>query len=109
MGQWLEIAKLDDIPALGARVLSIGNLEIALFRTGENQIFALEDKCPHLGGPLSQGIVHGRRVTCPLHNWDIDLGSGQALGADEGCSNFFPVRLEDERIYISLARRQAAV
>ncbi len=89
-------------------MLIIGNMNIALFRTGDNQIFALEDRCPHLGGPLSQGIVHGRAVTCPLHNWNIDLASGEALGTDQGCSQSFPVRLEDERIYISLAQRQAA-
>jgi nitrite reductase (NADH) small subunit len=76
--------------------------KIAVFRTAENEVFAIEDQCPHKGGPLSQGIVHGKAVTCPLHNWVISLENGQALGADEGAVRTIPVRNVDGLLSISL-------
>ena len=92
MSKWTEIARLEDIPRLGARVLRTDTMDIALFRTAADEVFALRDECPHKQGPLSQGIVHGTSVTCPLHNWKIDLASGKALGPDEGCTNVSPSR-----------------
>ena len=98
---WLQVCHIDDIPRLGARVVEseIGN--IAIFRNAEDEVFALLDRCPHKGGPLSQGIVYDRRVTCPLHNWVISLESGAATGPDSGCTNHYPVRIEDNMIYLS--------
>jgi nitrite reductase (NADH) small subunit len=103
MTQWTEIISLDEIPQLGSRVLRTDTMDIALFRTATDQVFALKDSCPHKGGPLSQGIVHGTTVTCPLHNWKIDLGSGEALGPDEGCTSRFPVKVEDGKVYVVLS------
>ena len=103
MTQWTEIISLNEIPKLGSRVLRTDTMDIALFRTATDQVFALKDSCPHKGGPLSQGIVHGTTVTCPLHNWKIDLGSGEALGPDEGCTNRFPVKVEDGKVYVALS------
>ena len=103
MTQWTEITSLEEIPQLGSRVLRTDTMDIALFRTATDQVFALKDSCPHKGGPLSQGIVHGTTVTCPLHNWKIDLGSGEALGPDEGCTNRFPVKVEDGKVYVALS------
>ncbi|MGD9785892.1 MAG: nitrite reductase small subunit NirD [Hyphomicrobiaceae bacterium] len=108
---WIEIGALDDIPRQGARVLKTGIGCIAVFRTADDEVFALDDKCPHKGGPLSQGIVHGSSVTCPLHNWVIALDTGSAQGADEGQVKTFPVRVEQGRILIDatvLRARQAA-
>jgi len=82
--QMIMIGRLDEIPRRGARCVETRHGRIAVFRTEDDRVFALEDRCPHRGGPLSQGIVHGHGVTCPLHNWVIDLESGQAQGADEG-------------------------
>ena len=82
--KWADIGRIDDIPLRGARLVKTARGCIAVFRTAENEAFALDDKCPHNGGPLSQGIVHGRFVTCPLHNWVIGLDSGAAQGADKG-------------------------
>lgn len=98
---WLEIGKLDDIPKRGARVVKTARGDIAIFRTMDDQVFALDDKCPHKGGPLSQGIVQGESVTCPLHNWVISLKTGEAQGADEGCTRTIAVRLQDDRILLS--------
>ena len=102
MDNWLDIGALEEIPRLGARVVRTTDGDIAVFRTADDDLFALRDRCPHKGGPLSQGIVHGRRVTCPLHNWNIELDCGRALAPDEGCSETFPVKLEDGRVLLSL-------
>lgn len=84
MTMLVKLCRIEDIPLRGSRVVRTARGNIALFRTAENEVFALNDRCPHAGGPLSQGIVHGKSVTCPLHNWVISLETGQALGADKG-------------------------
>lgn len=99
---WVEIGKLDDVPRQGARCIAVGDMTVAIFRTVDDQIFALEDKCPHKNGPLSQGIVHDGCVTCPLHNWVISLETGEAQGADEGQTKSFPVKLKDGVILFDL-------
>jgi nitrite reductase (NADH) small subunit len=100
--KWVEIGSIDDIPMRGARCVNTPEGRIAVFRTAEGQVFAIEDRCPHKDGPLSQGIVHGTAVTCPLHNWVISLETGKALGADEGAVKTVPVRVENERLFIAL-------
>jgi nitrite reductase (NADH) small subunit len=80
----------------------VRGVDIAVFRTSAGGVFALRDRCPHRGGPLSQGIVHGERVTCPLHEWVIDLKTGSAVGADEGCTPAFAVRVVDGRVAIDV-------
>ncbi len=99
---WLDICALDDIAPLGARIVAGPKGDIALFRSAADELFALDDRCPHKGGPLSQGIVYGRRVACPLHNWQIDLASGEALAPDVGCAHRYPVKLEQGRVLLSL-------
>lgn len=89
--------KLDDIPRLGARVIRTARQgDIAIFRTSKDEVFALEDRCPHKGGPLSQGIVFGRRVSCPLHGWTVELADGCAVAPDRGCARRFPVKVESD-------------
>ncbi len=107
---WIDIGALDDIPLRGARKVRTRSGCIALFRTSETEVYAADGTCPHKGGPLSEGIVHDRKVTCPLHNWVFDLETGQALGADTGRIATYPVRVEDGRVLIDAAilRRQAA-
>ena len=109
--QWIDVGPLDSIPIRGARVVKAAIGCIAVFRTTENQAFALLDQCPHKGGPLSQGIVHDKGVTCPLHNWVIDLQSGAALGADTGTTPNFSLRIENGRILLDateIGRKAAA-
>jgi nitrite reductase (NADH) small subunit len=93
MIQWIEIGHLQDIPRLGARVVTTDRGNIALFRTASDEVLALDDRCPHRGGPLSQGIVHGKVVTCPLHNRQINLTDGQVLAPDKGCTHSYPVKV----------------
>ncbi len=102
MNDWIEVGALADVPRQGARVVRTAEGDIAVFRTLDDEVFALRDKCPHKGGPLSQGIVHGRHVACPLHDWKIHLDTGLAVAPDEGCAASFPVKITDGRIYLSL-------
>ncbi len=96
MSNWKTICRIDDIPVLGARrVARSQGMDVAVFRTEDNQVFALLDRCPHKGGPLSQGIVFGNRVACPLHNWTIGLPDGCAQAPDEGCTPRFQVQVQD--------------
>ena len=97
---WVDIGAIDDIPKQGARVIKTPAGCVAVFRTADDDVFALDDRCPHSGGPLSQGIVHGARVTCPLHNWVINLATGSAEGADEGKVATHPVRVQAGRILV---------
>lgn len=97
---WTTICTLDDIPVLGARVVPSASGDIAIFRNADDEIFAIHDKCPHKAGPLSQGIVHGREVTCPLHGWKFHLDSGEALAPDVGCTQSFEVKLVDGRVLL---------
>ena len=105
----IDIAALADIPPQGARVVRTPQGCIAIFRTSDDRVFALDDRCPHKGGPLSEGIVHGTSVTCPLHNWVFDMATGQAQGADSGSVGTHPVRVENGRIWLdaSMIRRVA--
>ena len=102
MTEWTRVCALDDIPVLGARVIRGTEGDVCVFRTAQDEIFALRDQCPHRGGPLSQGIVHGTAVTCPLHNWVISLETGKALGADDGAVRTVPVRNDGGALFIAL-------
>ena len=101
MTEWLELGPITAVPVRGARCVNTPNGKIAVFRTAENQVFAVDNRCPHRGGPLAEGIVHGASVTCPLHNWVFDLQTGEAQGADEGSVRTYPVKVEDGLIYIA--------
>jgi nitrite reductase (NADH) small subunit len=96
MSEWKAVCRVEDIPVLGSRrVRRDSGLDVAVFRNDQGEVYALLDRCPHKGGPLSQGIVFGNRVACPLHNWTIGLSDGLAQAPDEGCTPRFAVRVED--------------
>jgi len=99
---WRDVGALEEVPRLGSRTVTTPAGTIAVFRTKDDEVFALEDRCPHKAGPLSQGIVHGHHVTCPLHNWVIDLADGNAKEPDEGCVRTVPVRMEGSRIFLAI-------
>ena len=100
---WRQLCRVDDIPLLGSRLVQRASGNIAIFRTADDKIFALLDRCPHKAGPLSQGIVHGETVTCPLHSWQINLESGAAQAPDVGCARRFPVRVEAGNVWLELS------
>jgi nitrite reductase (NADH) small subunit len=99
---WIRVSAVIDIPPLGARVVKSAHGDIAVFRNADDEVFALRDKCPHKGGPLSQGIVYGKHVACPLHNWSIGLDDGKAMAPDEGCAERFPVKVENGFVYLRI-------
>ena len=103
MSEWTAICRVEDIPVLGARcVRRPGGSDVALFRTADDRVFALLDRCPHKGGPLSQGIVFGESVACPLHNWTIGLADGCAKAPDEGCTVPFRVKVENGMVHLDV-------
>ena len=109
VAEWLDVGRLDEIPVRGARTIPVaGGEEIAIFRTGDNRVLALVNRSPHKQGQLSQGIVHGHSVTCPLHNWNISLATGEAQGSDKGCTPTVPVRIDAGRVLICRATTLAA-
>ncbi|HMV20393.1 MAG TPA: nitrite reductase small subunit NirD [Rhodocyclaceae bacterium] len=105
MSDWKPVCSLEDIPRLGSRVVRHeedgGVIDIAIFRT-QGEVFALRNKCPHKGGPLSEGIVHGKQVTCPLHGWKLYLETGEAVAPDVGCARRYPVKVEDGQVFLSV-------
>ena len=105
--RWVDIGPLDAVPILGARVVKSAAGCVAVFRTAANEAFAIDDRCPHKAGPLSQGIVHGKTVTCPLHNWVISLETGAAQGADTGQVNTIALRIEAGRILLDISTLMA--
>jgi nitrite reductase (NADH) small subunit len=102
MSKWYKITEVENIPSMGSRKLEIGEIEIAIFKTRDGSIFAINNICPHKKGKLSEGLVHDKIVTCPLHNWDIDLVSGEALGNDIGCTAVYESKVEDGILYLQL-------
>ncbi len=103
VSEWIKVCRLEEIPQLGARVVETAAGDIAVFRTADDAVFAVEDKCPHKGGPLSQGIVFGHSVTCPLHGWIVGLESGEACAPDRGCTRRLPVRVDAGEVMLALA------
>jgi nitrite reductase (NADH) small subunit len=99
---WTRACRVEEIPVLGARVVKSAQGNIAVFRNAEDEVFALLDKCPHKGGPLSQGIVFGKKVACPLHNWSIRLEDGNAVAPDVGCAKSFAVKVENGDVFLKL-------
>jgi nitrite reductase (NADH) small subunit len=102
MDEWIQIGVLMDFPKQGSRVVNSPKGSIAVFRTQDDQFFALHDRCPHRGGPLSQGIVHGHRIACPLHGWVIDLETGGAVAPDQGKTACFEIKEEQGTIYLKI-------
>ena len=101
MSEWKKICLVKDIPVLGSRrVARAQGMDVAVFRNDQDQVFALLDRCPHKGGPLSQGIVFGTSVACPLHNWTIGLDDGCAKAPDEGCTQRFAVKVQDDAVHL---------
>lgn len=100
MSIWIDIGALDDLPLRGSRCVQTPTGKVGVFRTADDRIFAIRNECPHNGGPLTEGIVHGHSVTCPLHNWVISLETGRAQGADEGAVETIPVKVEGTRVVI---------
>ncbi|TCL00450.1 assimilatory nitrite reductase (NAD(P)H) small subunit [Shimia isoporae] len=106
---WVDICSVTDIPLRGARIVKTAVGCVAVFRTDDNEVFATSDRCPHKGGPLSEGIVHGKKVTCPLHNWVFSLETGEAQGADEGQIATFATQVVNGRVMLDASELTTGV
>jgi nitrite reductase (NADH) small subunit len=102
MNDWKKVCPLDDIPRLGSRQVETESGMIAVFRTAEDEVFALRDKCPHKGGALSQGMVAGKVVTCPMHSWKIQFENGEAVAPDIGCAKTYLAKVEGGLVWINI-------
>ena len=102
MSEWYKITEVENIPQMGSRKVEIGEVEIAIFKTRDGSIFAINNVCPHKKGKLSEGLVHDKQVTCPLHSWEIDLTTGEALGNDSGCTGVYETKIEDGIVYLKI-------
>lgn len=102
MATWIKITPVKDIPSMGSRKVVVDDLEIAIFKTKDGSVFAINNECPHKQGKLSEGLVHEHLVTCPLHNTDIALESGEAIGEDYSCATTYETKVEDKIVYIQL-------
>ena len=100
MARWTKVGQLSDIPSLGSRVVETKEGPVAVFRAADDHVFALHDSCPHKQGPLSEGIVHGHQVTCPLHNWVIELETGEAAAPDTGRTACIAVKVENGTVWL---------
>ena len=105
---WVDIGALDSIPVEAARLVKTDAGCIAVFRTSASEAYAISDTCPHKQGPLAQGIVAGKFVTCPLHNWVISLETGKAQGADVGQVATYPLKIEAGRILLDVSALKVA-
>ncbi len=102
MSNWIKIIEIENIPSMGSRKIVIGDDEIVLFKTRDESIFAVNNICPHKQGKLSEGLVHEHMVTCPLHNWDIDLETGVVKGEDNSCTQRYDTKVEEGVIYLAV-------
>ena len=102
MSDWIKVCALDEIAPQGSRVVASSQGDIAIFRTADDGVFGLHDKCPHKGGPLSQGLVHGEQVTCSLHGWKLRLDTGEAVAPDVGCARRYPTKVESGSVFLEI-------
>lgn len=102
MPTWIKVTSTDEIPTLGSRKVLIDDLEIAILKNANNEIFAVENRCPHKNGALSEGIIHESNVTCPLHNWVIDLKTGSPKGEEANCVTKYETKVENNIIYLNI-------
>lgn len=101
MSTWYKITETENIPTMGSRKIEVANTEIAIFKTRDGEIFAVNNLCPHKQGKLSEGLVHEHVITCPLHNTDINLETGEAIGEDYGCTKTYETKIEDGVVYLN--------
>lgn len=101
--QWTRVCAVEDVPRRGGRSVRCGGVDVALFRLSHDAIVAVEDRCPHKGGTLSEGIVCDHTVICPLHGWRIDLVRCEATDPDKGCVRRFGVDVRNGEVFVNLA------
>ncbi|OLN23927.1 nitrite reductase [Domibacillus antri] len=96
----VKAASFQEMPEKIGQTIRIGSVEIALFKLADGHVRAIENRCPHKGGVLAQGIVSGEHVFCPMHDWRINTTDGKAAAPDHGCVKTYDVKIEGDDVYI---------
>ena len=101
--RWVRIASTESVPPREGRAVRVGEHEIALFNLG-NRFLAVDNRCPHRGGPLADGIVAGGAIVCPLHAWKVCLESGtvQRPADAAACIRTYPAKVESDIVWIAI-------
>lgn len=101
--RWIRIAPIDAVPPREGRAVDVGSREIALFNLGD-RFLAIDNRCPHRGGPLADGILAGGAVVCPLHAWKVCLETGavQQPGGASACLTTYPTRVKSDVVWIAV-------
>jgi nitrite reductase (NADH) small subunit len=100
--KWHKVCKVADIKPKTSQKITAGELTLALFHLTDGRFMTIEDRCPHQDGPLSDGIITGSIVTCPLHNWRINLISGETLPPDCECIKTYKTKIERDEVWVEL-------
>jgi len=104
---WIRITPAENIPLREGRAVTVDGEEIAIFNLGD-RFLAVENRCPHRGGPLADGIVSGDSVVCPLHAWKVCLSSGavERPESEQACVRSYPVAVIDGIVVAQIAAEQ---
>jgi nitrite reductase (NADH) small subunit len=101
--QWIRVTRCESVPLREGRALTLAGREIAIFNLGDRFV-ATDNRCPHQGGPLCDGIVSGDTVVCPLHAWKVRLDSGvvERPASQAACVTTYPTRVSDGVVWLGL-------
>ena len=98
---WRKVAKLSEIQEGQPLVIDADNNTIALFKV-QGAVYALDNTCPHQGGPLGEGYLDGFEVTCPWHAWTFDVKTGDCQSSPGFKQPTYPVKIEGDDIAIEV-------
>jgi nitrite reductase/ring-hydroxylating ferredoxin subunit len=103
---WRYAGTLDDLWEGEVRGVNLGGVDVVLFNV-DGELFAYEDRCPHLANPLSHGVLNNSTLRCAAHEWEFDARTGQGVNPQAARLKPFPVRLDNDRIFIQIAPESA--
>ncbi|MEK9198473.1 nitrite reductase small subunit NirD [Ureibacillus sp. 179-F W5.1 NHS] len=99
----IKVLKIDEVAKDFGKTIRVGETEIALFHLKSGEFYAIENRCPHKGGVLVEGLISGQHVFCPMHDWKIDVTTGKVQEPDHGCVKTYQVEVKGDDVYILLS------
>ena len=103
---WRDAGTLEDLWEGEVRGVNLGGVDVVLCNV-DGELFAYEDRCPHLANPLSHGVLNHNTLRCAAHEWEFDARTGQGVNPQAARLKPFPVRLDDDRIFIAIPSESA--
>ena len=101
MPAFVKVADLVELPGDTGKVVTIGSQEVALFKVGE-EVFAIDNECPHREGPLGDGYLEDDIVTCPFHAWQVNVRTGEVVYYPGLCTRIYPCKVDGSAVYIEV-------